>query len=277
MAGAARLQRFESAEPHMGTLVRITLYAPSTAEASAAFQRAFTRIRHLDDLLSDYKPESEVSRVSTTPTPASPALQKILAYALRLSQQTQGAFDVTAGPLTLLWRQARRQNRLPDPAAIEAARLKTGYRKLHLKDGKVWFEEPGMRLDLGAIAKGFAADEALRAARLPRALVAISGDIAIGAPPPGRKRWRVQLAANQSTVELRNRGVSTSGDTEQYLEAGGVHYSHILDPRTGRPLTHTATVSVIARTAMEADAIATAACVTGWPRFPHATVFHSAP
>lgn len=261
----------------MGTLARITLYARNAYEAAAAFQRGFARIRRLDEILSDYNPSSEVSRLSTEPMRVSDPLLRVLTYAQHLSKRTAGAFDVTAGPLTLLWRQARREHRLPEPGDIERAHGLTGYRKLRIQDRQVWFTEPGMRVDLGGIAKGFAAEEALRATAIRRALVAISGDIAIGAAPPGRKGWRVMLAATGREFELSNRGVSTSGDAEQFLELDGVRYSHILDPRTGRPLTRSSTVSVIARTAMEADAIATALSVTGGNRFPKATVYRAAP
>lgn len=271
-AAKAPLERFEAAEPHMGTLVRITLYAPGKAEAAAAFERGFARIRELDNLLSDYKADSEVSRLSTTPKRASLDLYTVLQHAGQIAERTHGAFDVTCGPLTLLWREARRQHRLPDDVAIEAARQSTGFRKLRIKDGQVWFSQPGMRLDLGGIAKGYAADQALKACGVRRALVAVSGDIAIGAAPPGRKGWRVLLSATGETREISNAGVSTSGDSEQFLEVDGVRYSHILDPRTGRPVPHRPPVSVIARTAMQADASATAVYVTGVRRFPGVTV-----
>ncbi len=252
----------------MGTLARLVVYAAGASEARAAFERGFDRIRQLDELLSDYKPESEVSRLSTTPTRVSPELWTVLTHAQSVAARSQGAFDVTAGPVTLLWRQARRERRLPDPSSALA---RTGYRKLRLKDGKVWFAEPGMRVDLGGIAKGYAADEALKACGLRRAMAALSGDIALGAAPPGAKGWKVEFAG--VTRELANAGVSTSGDSEQFLELNGVRYSHIVDPRTGWPVARRGTVSVVARSAMEADAAATAVSVLGVDRFRGVSVY----
>lgn len=281
-AEAQPLQRFEAAEPHMGTLVRITLYAAREDHARRAFSQAFARIRELDQLLSDYKPESEVSRLSTHPMPVGPDLAAVLGYALQISRRTGGAFDVTAAPLTHLWREARTQHRLPDPNALRGARRITGYRNLKLRGNKAWFAKPDMRLDLGGVAKGYAADQALAVLvqnGMPSALVAVSGDIAIGRPPPGREGWRITLEPTPElarTVELANCGVSTSGDREQYLERNGVRYSHIVDPRTGNALTRPASASVIAPSAMQADAIATSVCVLGhakpFARMPGVTI-----
>jgi thiamine biosynthesis lipoprotein len=121
-----------------------------------------------------------------------------------------------------------------------------------------------MQLDAGGIAKGYAADEALAALRrsgISSALIAVSGDIAVGDPPPGQSGWRVRV--KDETLTLKNAGVSTSGDDFQYLEVDGIRYSHIIDPRTGMPLRNSVNVFVIARTAMEADALATAKSVLG--------------
>ena len=193
---AADLQSFEAVEPHMGTLVRIQLYAADTTQANQAFRAAFDRIAQLDAALSDYQPESEVNRLCRSaagrPVKVSADLFRVLASANQVAEWTGGAFDVTLGPVTLLWRQARRQHRLPDPDALREALLRSGYRKLHLDAAArtVTLDQEGMRLDLGGIAKGYAADEALAALAelgIHRALVAASGDLAIGDPPPDRK------------------------------------------------------------------------------------------
>src|SRR5215472_4431611 len=129
ICSAASLQRFEAVEPHMGTLVRIELYAPSEQAAAAAFRAAFARIAQLDDALSDYKPDSELNRM---PGPASPELFTVLEAAQKLAAETGGAFDVTVGPVTRLWRAARREHRLPAPDVLRDAAARTGFRKLHL-------------------------------------------------------------------------------------------------------------------------------------------------
>jgi thiamine biosynthesis lipoprotein len=246
----------------MGTLVTITLYADSDDQAQRGFIAAFRRIHALDGILSDYKPESELSRVCETNGPVSPELITVLAHAQRLAAETDGAFDITVGPLTRLWRQARAQKRFPTNEAIAEALHRSGYRKLQLgRDVRCLV--PGMRLDAGGIAKGYAADEALAVLRrmgISSALVAVSGDIAIGDPPPGQSGWRVRLGDEMRT--LSNVGVSTSGDEFQFVEIDGVRYSHIIDPRTGMPLQNSRNVSVIAPSAMEADALATAKSVS---------------
>jgi thiamine biosynthesis lipoprotein len=259
---SAELQRFEAVEPHMGTLVRITLYAGSEREASCAFAAAFARVAELDDRLSDYKPGSELNGLSTTPRRVSDDLFAVLERAQRLSRETGGAFDVTLSPLTRLWRA----HRLPTETELAEALRRTGWRKVHLDAGArtVRLGAGGMQLDLGGIAKGYAAGEALRvleARGYGRALVAVSGDLALGDPPPGREGWRISAAGR--TLSLRNTGVSTSGDREQRFRAAGRDYSHILDPRTGLGLTNSLEVTVIAADPAAADALATTIRVLG--------------
>jgi thiamine biosynthesis lipoprotein len=279
VTGAADPQLFEAVEAHMGTLVRIQLYATGAGQANQAFRAAFDRIAQLDAALSDYRPESEVNRLCRSavgkPVKVSADLFRVLSAARQLAEETGGAFDVTLGPVTLLWRQARQQHRLPAPDALREALQRSGYRKLHLDASArtVTLDQEDMRLDLGGIAKGFAADEALAALAglgIRRALVAASGDLAIGDPPPGPKGWSVGIdspdphAGGFSRVlDLCNAAVSTSGDSSQNLEIAGVRYSHIVDPSTGMGLTRPVMVTVVARYGIDADAWSTALSVLG--------------
>lgn len=267
---------FEAVEPHMGTLVRVQLDAPDPTRAKAAFRAAFERIAQIDAALTDYKPDSELNRLSREgvgrPAPVSADLFTVLKAAQSLSEKTEGAFDITIGPLTRLWREARKAGHPPAPAAIEAARQHCGYLKLHL-DGTArtaQLDEPGMQLDLGAIAKGYAADEALEAVTklgIASALIAVSGDLAFSNPRPGEAAWTVGIDVGfPRTLELVNGAVSTSGPTEQYLEANGQRYSHIIDPATGLGLTQDLRVTVIARRGLTADGWATALSVLGVER-----------
>lgn len=240
----------------MGTLMGITLYAPSADAAAEAFRKAFDRIQALNRVLSDYLADSEVNQLSTAPRRVSRDLWRVLTFAQTLAVRSGGAFDVTVGPLTRLWRQRQ----APTAAALELV----GYRHLHLRDGKAWFARPGMQLDLGAIGKGYAADEAitvLRALGVRRALVAASGDVVCAEAPPEARGWAVKAAGQRLT--LARAAVSTSGDAEQYFERGGVRYSHILDPRTGLAATTQLEVSVVAKCGLAADPLATAARVLG--------------
>ena len=241
--------RYEASEPHMGTIATITLYATTTEQAQHAFVKAFARIAELNAILSDYDRHSELSRFCHSHREPSKDLSAVLQFAREVHVATGGAFSIMAGPLTHLWRRARKENRLPTQKEIDEARKLSG---------------SCVQLDAGGIAKGYAADETLAVLRelgIRSALVAISGDIAIGDPPPGREGWKVKIADAVRT--LRNTAVSTSGDTYQRHEVDGVRYSHIIDPRTGWALRDSKRVAVIARTAIEADAIATAVSVAG--------------
>ena len=169
LAGLARpeLHRYEAVEPHMGTLVRITLYAPGEQAAKDAFRAAFDRIRHLDGILSDYRPDSELNQITRATVGravrVSEDLFAVLAASQELAEATGGAFDITQGPVVRLWREARATARVPDSAALQDAARRSGFRKLHLDAGHrtVTFDMTGMALDVGAIGKGYAASEAI--------------------------------------------------------------------------------------------------------------------
>jgi FAD:protein FMN transferase len=273
------LQAFEAVEAHMGTLFRIKLYARDEQQAESAFHAAFERVAAVDSTLSDYKPNSELSRLSVTAVQHSVKVGDDLFYVLsasqQLSQETDGAFDITVGPLTRLWREARRQRRVPDPADVQQALSRCGFHKLHVNaaDHTVKLDTHGMQLDAGGIAKGYAVDEALSVLKrngISSALVAASGDLAFSDAPPGQRGWKIGIdsydfanAPFTRIVQLENGAVSTSGDTEQHLDAGGVRYSHIINPKTGMGLTWPLTVTVVAKRGIDADALATAVSVLG--------------
>jgi thiamine biosynthesis lipoprotein len=275
--------RFESVEPHMGTLVRVTVYTPDEETGRRAFRAAFGRIAQLDRVLSDYRPDSELSRISRSavgrPVRISEDLFTVLEASQELAAATHGAFDVTQGPVTRVWRAARRTGRAPDPGALREAAARSGFRKLHL-DGRhrtVRLEMSGMALDVGAIGKGYAASEAIEAVRssgVRSALVAISGDLAFSEAPPGSRGWRIglglglgnALAGVPAFLELTNAAVSTAGGSQQHLDVGRRRYSHIIDPSTAMGLEEDVTVTVIARHGLDADGLDTAASVLGTRR-----------
>jgi thiamine biosynthesis lipoprotein len=270
-------QRFEFEEPHMGTLVRLVLYAADRAAASAASRAAFDRIAELDAALSDYRDASEVSRLARAaggpPVPVGPDLFAVLARAQEVGRRSGGAFDVTVGPLVRLWRRTLRTGDWPEPARIAEALACVGRDKMHLDPAArtARLERAGMRIDLGGIAKGYAGDQALRVLRaleVSSALVAVGGDVVAGDAPPGEAGWVVEIQLGEATragerLLLRQAAVSTSGDSEQWVERGGERYSHILDPRTGVGLTGRRRATVVAPEGVTADSLATAACVLG--------------
>lgn len=275
-------ERFESVEPHMGTLARVTLYASDEQTAKGAFRAAFDRIHALDEILSDYRPDSELNEIARTavrhPVRVSDDLFAVLSASQELTKATHGAFDVTQGPVIRLWREARKTGRLPDPAALRHATLLGGYRKLHLdaRSRTVMLDIAGMQLDVGGIGKGYAASAALDALSrlgIERALVAVSGDLAFSAAPPGQRGWRIKvpssdrlLAGVPATLEMCNAAVSTSGNSAQHVDIGGRRYSHIVDPASATALVDDLTVTVIARRGAEADGLATAVSVLGSER-----------
>jgi thiamine biosynthesis lipoprotein len=283
LSGALPAQeRFEYAEPHMGTLVRLVFFGADRAAADAAARAAFDRVRALNDTLSDYRDTSELMEVSRRA--GGPAMRvsddlfRVLSAAQQMAVVSAGAFDPTAGPLSLLWREARRRQALPDAPRIAAARALVGAEKLELDAARqtVRLRAAGMQLDLGGIAKGFAADEAaavLRGCGIRSALVAAGGDIVVTAPPPGTKGWRVAIAAIGGAdgaaagyLTLHDAAVSTSGDAEQFVAVNGVRHSHIFDPRTGHALVGRHSVTVVAPNGTTSDGLATAVSVMGGDR-----------
>lgn len=273
-------QRFEYTRPQMGVPFRIVLYAVEKFSADAAAEAAFTRIQRLNDVLSDYDTDSELSRLSQTAgqgkaVPVSDELWLMLRRSQELARDTGGAFDITCGPAVSLWRKARRVKEMPDAEKLAEARRAVGFEKLRLDENARTAKllVPYMRLDLGGIAKGYAVDEALRVLRehgVRSALVSGGGDFAASHAPPGADGWRIQLAPLNATtapaaesVLLRNRALATSGDVFQHVEIDGVRYSHIVDPRTGIGLTDRSLVFIIAQDCTLADSLATSVSVLG--------------
>ena len=277
---AAPLQRFEFEQAQMGLPFHLSLYAESETQAEAAARAAFARVAELNHVFSDYEDDSELTLLSRTSgsgraVPVSEELWRLLNVAQAMSRRSDGAFDITVGPLVQVWRRARRQRELPAPEVIAEAKARVGWDKLQLdpraRTAKLLV--PNMRLVLGSIAKGRALDEALRVLRahgIRRALVTGSGDMAIGDPPPGRDGWRIELAPLDAPgapparfLTLRNCGFATSGDLFQHVELGGKRYSHIVDPHTGYGMTDHSLVVVIAPDAVTANSLSTTTCVVG--------------
>jgi FAD:protein FMN transferase len=278
-ADSAALARFESTQAHMGVPFKIILYAPDEATANRAFQAAFSRISRLNRILSDYDPDSELSRLSHTGpaakgVPVSDPLWLVLSCSQALAQRSEGAFDITVGPYVRLWRRARRSKEMPSAERLADARDAVGhqYLKLDEKHHTAQLLKPNMRLDLGGIAMGYAVDETLKLLRergITRALVDASGDIGVGDPPPGKHGWTIVViplsaaGTPSKQILLVNAAVSTAGDALQHVDLGGKRYSHIVDPHTGLGLTDRTGVTVIAGDCLTADSLDTAINVMG--------------
>jgi thiamine biosynthesis lipoprotein len=274
-----RLSRFEFEETHMASQFRIVLYSTDLSSARHASRAAYDRIAALNAILSDYDPESELSRLARraggVPVPVSADLFAVLERSKEIYERSGGAFDVTIAPVGRLWRRARRDRKLPDRALLTAARELVGSDKLVLDRTArtVGLKRPGMKLDVGGIAKGYAAQAAidvLKAAGVNRALVAGAGDIALGDPPPGTRGWTIAIAPLEpgqpgapEPLLLANAAVSTAGDAERFVVIDGHRYSHVINPATGLGVEDRASVTVVAPDGATADALETTVYILG--------------
>ena len=286
---ASGQQRYEYRRVVMGVEARLVLHADDEAQALAAAGAAFDRLDALDATLSDYRVDSELKQVVAAagggPIEVSADMLAVLSQAKGLAAATGGAFDPTVAPLVALWRQARATGRLPLAGDLADARALVGHDRLQVDEqaGTVQLRDAGMGLDLGAVAKGWSADQALAElsrAGCPSALVDLGGDLSLGSPPPGRDAWRVSVGCSPRVLPLSDCAVATSGSTVQHLDIDGVRLSHVIDPRSGAALADAPCCSVVARNGATADALASAAMVLGgqaalllMTAFPSAQVF----
>ena len=239
-------------------------------------------LERLNGLMSTYIPDSELMRFNAAPAgnpfAVSDETAAVVRLALSISRESDGAFDVTVGPLVNLWGfgPSQRPLEVPTAAAIARARSEVGYGRLQVQGGGLVKDAP-LFVDLSAVAKGFAVDElaeALEQAGVRSYLVEIGGELRAARQNAGGRPWRVAVEAPKADVrevyrvlELRDVGLATSGDYRNYFEADGVRYSHMIDPRTGAPITHRlASVSVLHESAAAADGWATALNVLGLER-----------
>ncbi len=260
---STRATRHEYVQLVMGVQVRLTVYTKSVAESAAreACRDAFERIAQIDEIMSDYRQDSELMRLcakaGTGRVQASPELFEVLQFGQEIARQSDGAFDMTVGPYVALWRTARKTRVLPDPHALASAARSVGYQLMQLDPTgqTVNLTVPGMRLDLGGIAKGYAGDEALRILRnhgIRSAMYQAGGDIVLADPPLGKEGWVIETIDHRK-MTLSNCAISTSGDTEQFVDIAGVRYSHVVDPHTGIGLTRRVMATVIAPRGLAAD------------------------
>jgi len=261
----------------MGTRFEIRCHEPDSTKARKASDQAFAAAEQINAVASDYIADSELLLLTRhplgEPVPVSPLLFRLISEALQIAGKTSGRFDPTLGPLTRLWRESRRRGTLPAPAAIAAARAASGWKNLQLdtEHKTAVFLQPGMRLDLGGIAKGQAADAMLAIMHeqgIPSSCITAGGDVRLGSPPPDSEGWNVTVRVSTpdhdhdtKPLRLSNCAVSTSGDLHQSILIDGIRYSHIIDPATGLGLTRQIAATIIAPTAMLSDALATACCV----------------
>ena len=279
-AGAAEWLRLEKTADAMGSTFTVELYGYDRVAMETAADGALAEARRLDEMLSNYKPDSEWSEVNRSaadgPLKVSPELFRLLAACLEYSRQSDGAFDISVGPLMKVWGFYRGTGHLPHRAEVMAAMAKVGYRHVHQDPAAqtVWFDRPGVELDPGGIGKGYAVDRmvgVLRQSGIEIALVAGSGSsiYGMGAPPSEPRGWRVDIrnprepSHTAAEAFLKDESMSTSGSYEKFFRAEGRVYAHIMDPRTGYPAQGSLSVSVIAPRTIDSEAWAKPYFVNG--------------
>lgn len=262
--------RFEFQAPKMGTTFRLVFYHSDSTVAKDLANQAIAYIDSMNLIFSNYDPTSEISQligIKKKWTAISNPLWEVLAISKRVWQNTQGAFDVTVGPLSQLWRRAFKRQEFPKEKSIEEAKGTVGFNYLKFKKRKkaVKFQKGKMKLDFGGIAKGYTADclgALFRQNGVDCFLIDAGGDLTLGDPPTSKCGWEVRFP-DGSLRYLSNKSIATSGDRYHYLEWKGKRYAHIIDPRTGMGITSQQTVSVIASSGTLADAYASAFVVIG--------------
>ncbi len=259
----------------MGTVFEIVAYSSSPTQASQAIDHAFHEIDRLEQVMSIYKPQSELSRLNQSPhlqsQTVSPDLYQVIQESLHYSQLSDGAFDVTAGPLAERWKGVGRGDPAPDSLEVKKLRRGVDYRQIELiSPNKIRFHSEHVAVDLGAIGKGYAVDRAadvLRANGIESALIHCGGSTfyAIGCPP-GESGWQVQLCDPSDRINphvlLRENSLSTSQQTPPSM-LGLPTFGHIIDTVAGEPSTSSTAVSVVAESATASDALSTALLLMG--------------
>ena len=276
-SGSAQPHRLQLTTSKMGSPFTITVFATDTLKARSQLMQMLAYTDSLIKIFSDYDTSSELSQLSryTTgqPLPVSSVMMDLLLKSQEAWRLSSGSFDVTAGSITRLWRNAMQQDSWPDAKALKQARRQSGFRHLSLlpMQQAIVFSRAGMMLNMGGIAKGYIAQkvlDSLKALGLLQVLVDAGGDMVAGLPPPGKPGWRIGIAAPDSHEELTESrlwlseaSVATSGKTYRFLEHKGRRYSHIINPRKGLGVTHHRQVTVVAKDGSLADWMATACSI----------------
>lgn len=271
------VEELRRAQPLLGTFVVVTVFGTNGATTHSAIDQAFDAVRRVDALMSVHRADSELSRLNSSAAeravPVSEELFRVIAFAQNVARETDGAFDATIRPVAELWGFIWKQHRLPSEAELRQALATVGHQLVTLDAAQrtVQFKQPGVSIDLGGIAKGYAVDcaiEALRQHGISNAMVRAGGDLCVMGSPPGERSWKVQLedparSGQRVLLPLRDAAISTAGNYENFFVVDGRRYSHILNPRTGMPVEGIAACSVVAATCLESDAWSTALFVLG--------------
>lgn len=265
-----RLKPLKQTEMIMGTLVEITVIPGN----EKAIREAFEALKKVDALMSTYKEDSEISILNREgKAQVSEETLEVIEDAIKFSNSTDGAFDITCRPLINLWKKAKKEEKVPTEEEIEEAISLVGYQRIILEGNQIRLEKKGMQIDLGGIAKGYAVDKAIEALKkngIKRALVNAGGDLyALGTDPQGEK-WQIGVQDPREEdkiidiIKVKDRAVATSGDYRRYFTLEGKRFSHIVNPKTGLTVQDVPmSVTIIGPDATTTDALSTGVFVLG--------------
>lgn len=266
-----KLVRYEDSRMSMGCAYTIVAYDDDAERLPRIVSAAFDEVDRIDRLMSHYKPDSALSRLNREGAKGAvkvePELFDFIEECLMYSRESEGAFDITVGPLMKAWGFFRGDGRVPGATEISELRNRVGYKHviLNADESSIQFDQPGVELDLGGIAKGYAVDRVvnlLRQHKIVAALVSAGGSTLYGlGTPPDSQGWEVKIQnpveANKIalTLSLKNQSLSVSGGSEKFFEIDGVRYSHIMNPHTGRPVQNVLSVAVLTESGKVGDAL----------------------
>jgi FAD:protein FMN transferase len=271
LPGYTQLKRFTFSQPKMGSPFNIIFYSTDSLHASSIAMACFQLVDSFVIIYSNYLDSSELNKLCATagktnnPVTVSPALFDILLLSKTAYEKSEGTFDITLGPVTKLWRKARKEKIFPANKTVKEKLALTGFKKIRIDTAThgIQLLQPGMQLDLGGIAQGYIGQRVidfLKTKNIMNALVDVSGDIVTMGAPPNTHGWTVGVNVPGKKDELlkqniliSDKSVTTSGDAYQYIEHDGKRYSHLVDPRTGYGITSQKNVTVIANDGAMAD------------------------
>jgi FAD:protein FMN transferase len=266
-----KIIRYEDSRVSMACTYSIVAYGTDAKQMRQIVDAAFAEVDRIDLLMSHYKKDSPLSQLNREAfqhaVKVEPELFDFLVDSLHYSKSSDGAFDITVGALMKAWGFFRGEGRMPNQKELRDARQKIGYQHLILnaKEKTIRFDRAGIELDLGGIAKGYAIDQAIKILKthgIERALVSAGGSTIYGlGSPPEKDGWEIEIQDPLDarkialTVNLKNQALSISGSSEKFFELNGKRYSHIMDPRTGKPVMNIFSVAVITDTGTKGDAL----------------------
>jgi FAD:protein FMN transferase len=273
------LARYDASRLSMACVYAIVAYGEDGEALPRAVEGALAEVDRIDRLMSHYRRDSPLSDLNRNaadgPVAVEPELFDFIARAVQYSRDSEGAFDITVGPLMKAWGFFGGEGRVPSDAELRVARRLVGYRHvvLNASERTIRFDAEGIELDLGGIAKGYAVDRALGVLarhRVRAALISAGGSTIYGlGAPPGHEAWEIRIQDPMAphriafTVALKDRALSIAGSSEKFFESGGKRYSHIMDPRSGRPVEGLLSVVVLASSGTAGDALDDALFVQG--------------